>query len=196
MKLLRLLSAGAAAIAFTASANAATITYTFGGNFGGTINGDAFASAGTFTATGDTDDAFAVGSGMRVPLSAVSAVLDGTTYNFTTQTQFFLNAADYVGLFPGCCGTGGGSFSGTGPGLDSYDGVSNFATTALTDTFVGPVTIFSDGGTITLSSWTDGTFGAVVAGPVPEPATWALLILGFGVVGGAMRRRSVSVSCA
>ena len=29
-----------------------------------------------------------------------------------------------------------------------------------------------------------GTAGAVV----PEPATWALLILGFGAVGGAMRR--------
>lgn len=26
-------------------------------------------------------------------------------------------------------------------------------------------------------------------GAVPEPATWALMILGFGVVGGAMRRR-------
>ncbi len=27
------------------------------------------------------------------------------------------------------------------------------------------------------------------AGAVPEPATWALMILGFGAVGGAMRRR-------
>lgn len=35
---------------------------------------------------------------------------------------------------------------------------------------------------------------ADTAGAVPEPATWALLILGFGVVGGAMRRRRTSVS--
>lgn len=27
-------------------------------------------------------------------------------------------------------------------------------------------------------------------GPVPEPTTWALLIAGFGVIGGAMRRRA------
>jgi hypothetical protein len=27
-------------------------------------------------------------------------------------------------------------------------------------------------------------------GPIPEPATWALLIAGFGLVGGALRRRS------
>lgn len=30
----------------------------------------------------------------------------------------------------------------------------------------------------------------VLSGAVPEPATWALMILGFGLVGAAMRRRS------
>lgn len=28
-----------------------------------------------------------------------------------------------------------------------------------------------------------------VSGPIPEPATWALMIAGFGAVGGALRRR-------
>ena len=27
------------------------------------------------------------------------------------------------------------------------------------------------------------------SGAVPEPGTWALLILGFGAIGGAMRRK-------
>lgn len=37
----------------------------------------------------------------------------------------------------------------------------------------------------------------VVGGGVPEPATWAMMLMGFGVVGGAMRRRQkVSVSFA
>jgi hypothetical protein len=31
---------------------------------------------------------------------------------------------------------------------------------------------------------------------VPEPATWAMMIAGFGLVGGAMRRRNVKVSYA
>ena len=35
---------------------------------------------------------------------------------------------------------------------------------------------------------------AAGAGGVPEPATWALMILGFGAVGGAMRRRRRSAS--
>jgi hypothetical protein len=34
------------------------------------------------------------------------------------------------------------------------------------------------------------------AGAVPEPATWAMLIGGFGVIGGAMRRRSVRAAIA
>lgn len=47
--------------------------------------------------------------------------------------------------------------------------------------------------------WTWGTGGNAdsftlnigpVAGAVPEPATWALMILGFGFIGGAMRRRT------
>lgn len=36
------------------------------------------------------------------------------------------------------------------------------------------------------------TFG----GAVPEPAMWGLMILGFGIVGGAMRRRNVAIALA
>lgn len=36
----------------------------------------------------------------------------------------------------------------------------------------------------------------VVIGGVPEPATWATMIIGFGLVGGSLRRRRVRVACA
>ncbi|WP_380874340.1 hypothetical protein ACFB49_47300 [Sphingomonas sp. DBB INV C78] len=36
----------------------------------------------------------------------------------------------------------------------------------------------------------------VVTTPVPEPATWAMMIAGFGLVGGAMRRRTVRLAHA
>lgn len=34
-----------------------------------------------------------------------------------------------------------------------------------------------------------GSVSGTIAGAVPEPATWAMLIMGFGLVGAAMRRR-------
>lgn len=54
-------------------------------------------------------------------------------------------------------------------------------------------------GTYTLSiggtRGTTGSFGGNVAfqNAVPEPATWAMMLLGFGAVGFAMRRRRVGV---
>ena len=36
-------------------------------------------------------------------------------------------------------------------------------------------------------------FGTQDAGAVPEPATWAFMIFGFGAIGGAMRRRKAQV---
>lgn len=48
------------------------------------------------------------------------------------------------------------------------------------------------------TSWTGDfqmTLGTVAPG-VPEPATWGLMILGFGAVGAGMRRRSAKVRYA
>jgi hypothetical protein len=50
------------------------------------------------------------------------------------------------------------------------------------DWFVVPNAIW-DSGTVTFE------YTAAVAGPVPEPASWATMMLGFGVVGAALRRR-------
>lgn len=38
--------------------------------------------------------------------------------------------------------------------------------------------------------------GNVVNAGVPEPSTWAMLILGFGTIGGMMRRRSATAKAA
>ena len=34
----------------------------------------------------------------------------------------------------------------------------------------------------------DLTFSATISAPVPEPATWAMMLAGFGALGFAMRR--------
>jgi hypothetical protein len=38
------------------------------------------------------------------------------------------------------------------------------------------------------------SFGVLTVDPVPEPASWAMLILGFGLLGAVMRRRRMLVA--
>ena len=53
-------------------------------------------------------------------------------------------------------------------------------------TFVGPdATLGVDDFNFTLAGGTGGG--------VPEPATWAMMLIGFGIVGGAMRGRKTSI---
>ena len=57
---------------------------------------------------------------------------------------------------------------------------------------------FADNVTITRTNGatTYNFEAAAIAPPIPEPSTWALLILGFGVVGGAMRSRRTRATLA
>lgn len=78
----------------------------------------------------------------------------------------------------------------------------NLTTGPGTIEFSGVRVIFSDidfvtptGGTVV----TRGFFEAVgdqfsIGSAVPEPASWTMLIAGFGLVGGAMRRRATAVA--
>jgi len=45
-------------------------------------------------------------------------------------------------------------------------------------------------------SFSAPTFSAATAAPTPEPATWALMVGGFGLAGAAMRRKRVVVRFA
>lgn len=52
----------------------------------------------------------------------------------------------------------------------------------------------TSGGATLIGSLGSGSLVGLTAGAVPEPATWALMIGGFGMVGAAMRRRTASVA--
>ena len=48
------------------------------------------------------------------------------------------------------------------------------------------------GGTANFIVYDDITFGSDIAGGVPEPSTWAIMLIGFFGLGAAMRRRPVT----
>lgn len=72
-------------------------------------------------------------------------------------------------------------------------GVGFFSSTLtynLWGTGPGAYTLYSYNG----SSYTIESTGTLTVANVPEPASWALLIVGFGMVGFAARRRTASIA--
>ena len=62
--------------------------------------------------------------------------------------------------------------------------------TAVGVTFAGTAYSIDFGGTAGQTGYDNITFGsATPGGAVPEPGTWAMMLMGFGAVGFAMRRR-------
>lgn len=111
-----------------------------------------------------------------------------TTYSGSVNVYDGLNGTGNLlatlNLTPnsGSCPGYGGSFCPFGP---------------LGVTFAGTAESISFGGVANQIVFDDITFGSAIPGPVggiPEPATWGLMILGFGAIGGAMRQRHVRTS--
>ncbi len=101
----------------------------------------------------------------------IDATLEAGTYWLGVIS---LNDPDIVGqesIFIGMSGSGTAKLANPGGGWGA---------------FFGPGTLFEVG----------GQAGYAVNGTVPEPATWALMIGGFGLVGSAMRRRRPAMANA
>ena len=147
------------------------------------------------------------GDTTMVFLDANSALLNVTS-GFDTGFSFFYSsnsAAASVNVYSGFDGTG--SLLGTinlvqqansGCAGDPNGYYCNWTNAGVA--FAGVAHSIDFGGTANFIVYDNITFGSDVAGggAVPEPSAWALMILGFGAVGGAMRaaRRRTSVSFA
>ena len=202
----------AASVVCAVSANAATTVYTPGGgnlsagetdyaNFD-TSFGNASNVTGTSGAFSTGVFASSVGGVAAEPASgdqgdAFYAVLGGGTTTFS-----FLNPVGILGFDLGSADSynsvtlnfaSGGSQVFAGAQLNVPFGANGNQTIPATN---GRVTIYSFDDAIVsatfASSQNSFEFDNIGIAAVPEPSTWAMLILGFGVIGSVLRGRSTT----
>jgi len=126
-----------------------------------------------------------VGQGGTGSISQTFATLAGTVYNLSfvySHNLFNPNVTSASAAFS-VDGLSGGISHSTGTNAD-LDWQSYFGSFTAT----GPTA------TLNFTNLTGGVnegilLDAVSVQPVPEPATWAMMLLGFGAVGFQMRRR-------
>ena len=127
---------------------------------------------------------------------------DFTTSWTKSEVMFGHNVLHFSGGGTGFLDTGGifvdnifitGDWSGLGTNAGNHTGL----------TFASGYSVINDFIYDPMHNWTlltisNGSYAGInpgidfflVGGAVPEPATWALMLLGFGLVGGTLRRRS------
>lgn len=164
----------------------AVITYTEEASASGSLGGTTFTDATVvITMINNTSNVTNVGPGHFVNLgTATVSINGGAAVTFTDQVDVFsLQSIPGVGFFQV------DDILDTGPS-------ASFATYALTTSIgpvVGPSTINvgssygTSGGAFTLTTAGDATFTATT---VPEPSTWAMMLIGFAGLGYAGYRQA------
>ena len=174
-KLLLLAAVAACSVASPALADPVTLSYDFTG----------------------TD--FTAGFGAGGAAGPADAFTGSFSYSFDATTQAFqlLSFNGHVGSLEfttaladfNSSGTGDDSLTiGGSPGGASGFGASDFVFNMLLDRTTGAVTSAYQLGYITQNFSIYHANNLSVTAAVPEPATWAMMLLGFGGIGFAMRR--------
>ncbi|MGQ5701399.1 PEPxxWA-CTERM sorting domain-containing protein [Sandaracinobacteroides sp. A072] len=207
MKKFALAAAVATAIAAPASASVVVLDFEGVGNYNpvGNYYAPDYIFSDTTLALVDADDG-GDGNFANEPssntimffLDSNDSILD-VTNGFTTGFSFFYSSstAASVTVYDGAGGTGNvlATLQLDAQGFDNCSGDPTGAFcnwTAVGVNFAGTAYSIDFGGTANQTGFDDITFGSATPGGVPEPATWAMLITGFGLVGFAARRRRVS----
>lgn len=141
------------------------------------------------------DGSITAGPTAQGPYDGSEDTLVGVINNSPTPlTTLTLSGSNIFGFD----GDGESSYTGTSYGPTGYEGPNTSFT--IVDPNNGSVDftnggVMGNGGTAwftleeNLASITGGV--NVITGGVPEPSTWAMMLLGFGAVGFAMRKRAL-----
>lgn len=194
--MLKSMVALSALLALAGPVQAASITGTFSAALSDVTSSTFGIGAGsTFTnesafVTGATGDLSGISSGTSLALSSVTASV-GSLVSFTSNFGNFSGQVTQVATVPAPNARVGlnifGNFTPIGS-LSSFTAGAADLTLSFTQTgALDGVNQPAVSGSFTFAS------PSVVAG-VPEPASWALLITGFGLTGAAMRRRKTAVA--
>lgn len=192
------------------------------GTAASTLVGNAGINAEDFTISGDGSIGYAtdnsnlysidLGTGASTLIGATGLTLDGLT-----TAQSAVTIAGDMFAAGSVFGADGSSLYSVDVGTGALTLLGSTGVTSEALTFDSNGTLFSHGNdgflyTIDLTTLAGTQIGATASnlvfgmaaqpdamGAVPEPATWAFMILGFGAIGGAMRRQrkaTVKVSYA
>ena len=200
MKTVHMMAAAILALTAGAAAQAQTSTLTFDSLSG--VHGDG-SSLSPLTGDGQAITYVESGYQLTVHTSNDPSAFYGAHIGDAGASQTFNwhdDGDNLYGAYVTLTKVGGGKFN-----LLDFDYASNELTVTDGTTWLvlngsGNVSAnFSKVSSVTFSSlgYTYNQLDNVqVSGAVPEPASWALMLGGFGVVGGAMRSRKRSVSFA
>ncbi len=181
-------SAGTALATIAAPSGAIGVTYTGGYSFVQTAGGTAYWNTGDYNGAINKPpgiDIVALSAGGAKLITFDKAVKDPylALMSWNSNTVLFSAPFELISNGRGYWGTGTPVINGTSTGFTGSGEVHAIIRFNGTFTAIG----FTD----TSENWHGFTVGVEdVANPVPEPATWALMIAGFGLVGVAMRRRA------
>ena len=148
-----------------------------GAQFGGFPSGDIFAAivplSGAFPAGSSKDLA-------SIAIAHTTFAVPGGLQDLITPLATTLGAGDYAVIF------GTGQFGATGFAGLGWQNTPEGDSTLIRSFFADDWESFSD----------NGVRIVVDGAPVPEPADWALMIVGAGLAGVALRRRKASTLAA
>lgn len=124
--------------------------------------------------------------------SVVDDAYGDLTFSFATPVNAF--GIDIATIARGFVGSSSGAFVLTVGGIPytyNYSGSSGFGFLGITtDTPFSSLTIATSKSNDSL--FDNVRFASPAVAAVPEPATWGTIILGFGLLGGMMRRRTAA----